>query len=79
MRWAFSAAQRLDGETIVTDSARLRTSASMDHFGSFPLAEGILLHTDHLDENWLMGDWYFSEKELASFTGSDEPGDVIPP
>lgn len=63
MRRAFDAAQTADGGAVVADSPILRADQTFDHFGTFPLSERIRLQTENLDDDWLVGDWYFSEED----------------
>ncbi|MBF4161795.1 hypothetical protein [Nocardioides acrostichi] len=63
MRWTFDAAVRADGSWIVGPAPIFRTSLVNDHFGTFPLTEAWQLNTDHLSEDWLAADWYFSEAD----------------
>jgi hypothetical protein len=70
-RWSFSAIVNQDGSFVVSPGATFRTSTPLDHFQAFPLAEVARLSLSTPNDDWLMGDWYFSEEDWQSFKVKD--------
>lgn len=70
MRWSFSVAQ-VGSREFLTDpkTGRMRLSTAFDHFGAFPLAEGMSVGSLTVPQGTesLLGDWHFSEEDWQLF------------
>lgn len=74
MRWSFSVAQQGGGRLLADPkTGHMRLSLAFDHFGAFPLAEGMSVQLPAVQHGaeFLPGDWYFSEEDWQLFQGGE--------